>query len=90
MVGETHVACGLAEATFEGSDGRIAFVATNPGGFDIYTVRPDGTGLFMLTSSGGARDPRYDVTGTRIAYTQVGASSKNVWVMRAGGHSRSH
>jgi len=78
----------LAEATFEGRDGRIAFVARNPGGFDIYTVRPDGTGLLMLTSSGGARDPRYDLTGTRIAYTLVGTSSKDVWVMRDGGHNQ--
>jgi TolB protein len=73
------VACGLlvvsaapATATFTGSAGRIAFTrfveATES--FEIFSVRPDGTGLMQITSNPGraAFEPDWSPDGQRIAF----------------------
>ena len=73
-----------AGVSFRGHNGRIVFVADSPAGRDIFTVRPDGTGKRRLTDFGHVRDPRFNATGRRIAFTRVGRS-KNVWIMRADG-----
>jgi Tol biopolymer transport system component len=73
-----------ARASFPGENGRIAFSTdwTNPS--QIYTIRPDGTGLRQLThatSRKGAMSPAWSADGTRIAFVM----DRHIWVMNADG-----
>src|SRR5690348_2131744 len=68
---------GPAQAAYPGSDGRIAFVRAG----NIYTIRPDGTGLTKLTSDGHDAGPRWSPHGQQIAFLDRG----NLWVMKADG-----
>jgi Tol biopolymer transport system component len=60
---------GLADATFPGPNGRIAFADSNTG--QIYSINPDGTGLRQLThvSEGApAGQPDWSPDGSHIAF----------------------
>ncbi len=73
-------------ATFPSwGNGRIAYVAPSSDGFDIFTIRPDGTRKRQLTHLGNARDPQFSADGRGIAFTYAGVLSRDVWVMRANG-----
>jgi Tol biopolymer transport system component len=67
------------------SDGRIIFNANTGGNFDIWAVRPDGSGLRQLTTSGFdgyatvAPDDRY------IAFVSYRDSQSRVWRMDPDG-----
>lgn len=79
-----------AEATYPGGVGRIAFGLTQPGGLnpDIYSVRPDGTGLRQLTDDPGFDAcAAYDATGRDIAFCsgRTGAGTFEIWTMKADG-----
>jgi Tol biopolymer transport system component len=51
------------------ANGRIAFISTQDGNPEIYTVNPDGSGLTRLTYSDGADiAPAWSPDGTRIAF----------------------
>jgi len=69
-------------------NGRIAYdVNTNPngGGFDIFTVRPDGTGKQRLTWNHHSYQPAFGPSGSRIAYARSNGTDADIWVMGAGG-----
>jgi Tol biopolymer transport system component len=68
-----------AEASYPGSNGRIAFVRS--GG--IYSVKPDGSSLLRLTTAAGDNQPVWSPSGRRIAFIRSG----NVWTMNG---DRSH
>lgn len=76
-------------ATAPGQDGRIAFV--NDGGsghFQLFTVRPDGTGLRKLTSLPTGQDaffPDWSPDGGRIAFTIATKSSAQIWSIKPNG-----
>jgi Tol biopolymer transport system component len=73
-----------ADASFAGANGRIAFSTDWTKPSQIYTVRPDGTGLRQLTQAAsrkGASSPAWSADGTRIAFTM----DKHIWVMNADG-----
>lgn len=63
-----------------GSDGRIAFVRNG----NIFSIKPDGTGLAKLTSFGQASGPRWSPNGTRLAFIDRG----NLWIMNANGSKK--
>ncbi len=70
-----------AQATWPRRDGRIAFVKGN----QIYTIRPDGSGLSKRTYVGKNYRPEWSPSGQRIAYThEPAAGVREIWVMRAG------
>jgi len=76
-----------ARGTFPAANGRIAFAADDGSGFQIYTIRPDGTRLRQVTHvAAGASQPDWGVDGRRIAFGRDHADgSSDVVVMNADG-----
>lgn len=77
---------GEAGAAFPGSNGRIAFSAegADDGNYEIFTVRPDGTGTKRLTDALNGDidvDPSYSADGRKIAFNRRG----DLWIMDADG-----
>lgn len=92
----THDTSGKSQLAWSPTGSAIAFVRVPAGGGDrdIYSIRPDGSGLTNLT-----RDPtNYDVEpawspdGTRIAYSgpfhAKGSVGGDLWIMDSGGAHR--
>jgi len=83
-----------AQAAFPGSNGRLAFEREVPAGdhtqTDIYTIRPDGSGLTRLTATSNRNEfgPAWNAAGTRIAFWRTPApfGPGSIWVMDAQGH----
>ncbi len=71
---------GSQPSAYPGADGLIAFVR----GGNIFSVRPDGTGLRRLTRSGHASGPVWSPDGKRIAYLDGG----DLWIMNANGSGK--
>ncbi len=66
--------------------GRIAFASTRDGDPEIYTVRPDGTGLTRLTfSAGNDTAPSWSPDGQRIAFLSSRGGDDQIFVMNADG-----
>ena len=83
-----------AHAAFPGSHGALAFDREMPAGHhtqtDIYTIRPDGSGLTRLTATPNLNEfgPAWNAAGTRIAFWRTAApfGPGSIWVMDAHGH----
>jgi Tol biopolymer transport system component len=69
---------------------RIAFAGNPSGGVRaIYTVRPDGGDLKLLTPDAGEKTvPAWSPDGTRMAYLRVLGPAQELWVMKADGTER--
>jgi Tol biopolymer transport system component len=80
-----------ANATYPGrTNGRLAFGMLVGGNVDIYSVRPDGTGLRQLTT-GPSFDacPAFSPDGKRIAYCSNADGTNEIWQMSQNGeHQR--
>jgi Tol biopolymer transport system component len=84
-----------AEATFPGSNGRIAFSQADlfPGGdlsahSQVYTIGPGGAGLVQLThvaSDQAAGAPDWSPDGQHIVYESNESGSFRIWSMDANG-----
>jgi Tol biopolymer transport system component len=83
-----------AQATFPGSNGRIAFSLGEalPGGSpspsQIFSVKPDGSGLRQLTNvpaDNTAASPAWSPDGRRIAFQSNVGGAFQLWVMNADG-----
>lgn len=67
-------------------DGRIAFAGVQSGGFDIYSIAPDGTELARLTDDPGDDNwPTYSPDGTKMAFFSNRDGTDGIWVMNADG-----
>jgi Tol biopolymer transport system component len=69
LVGIVVISGSSADATMPGDNGRIAFSLDTGSGFQINTIRPNGTGLKQLTSvTGSALDADWSPDGTAIVF----------------------
>ncbi len=72
------------------STGTIAFTGVIDGGFELFSVRPDGSSLTQLTTDPSPDNwPTWSPDGSRIAFFTARDGQEGVWVMNADG-SDSH
>lgn len=86
---------GLADKVDWSPDGaRIAFSSPDPGvlpgiSSNVFTARPDGTGLVKITKSRGGKIHNgldsWSPDGTKIAFARIGAGKSEIYVMNANG-----
>jgi Tol biopolymer transport system component len=77
-----------AQANHPGENGKVAFVSTEAGNADIFTINPDGTGKSPnLTASSAFPDlqPVWSPDARRIAFTSLRDGDREVYVMNADG-----
>ena len=89
------VAAAPAQATFPGTNGRIAFsegvqVPTDDLSVpsQIFTIEPNGTGLAQLTNVAGGQTaalPDISADGKRIVFESNASGPYEIWVMNADG-----
>lgn len=64
----------------------IAFVSPRARNYYIWIVRPDGSGLTLLTTGTGRDDqPAWSPDGTQIAFVSNRSGTRNIWVVNADG-----
>jgi Tol biopolymer transport system component len=84
-----------AKASLPGENGRLVFASgasSGPGinnptyDTEIFTIRPDGTGLVQLTHNKlYDYDPAWSPNGNKIAYSHGSGDATDIYVMRADG-----
>jgi len=75
-----------AEAAFAGKNGRIAFMSNRDGDFEIFTMRPDGSGVKQLTrnkADDGIQECSPD--GKKLVFASDRDEDAEIFVMKADG-----
>ncbi|HET6986964.1 MAG TPA: hypothetical protein VFI00_10120, partial [Kribbella sp.] len=66
---------------------RVAYVAMTDTGFDLFTARPDGTGVRRLTTTGNVAAPDWSPDHRTLAFTvRSRRGGHSLWTVRADGH----
>lgn len=78
-----------ASASFAGKNGRITFVADLSGTFQLYTINPDGSGLFQVTNlpptSNSSWFQDYSPHGKQIVFAHDMTGTLELYVIDADG-----
>lgn len=77
-----------AQATYPGANGRLAFTLFPADGSnrDVYSTRPDGSGLRRLTTDPSFDAcPAYSADGRQIVFCSKRSGSFEIWKMRKNG-----
>jgi Tol biopolymer transport system component len=78
-----------AQATFPGTNGRIAFEACNNVACQIFTSNPDGTALRQVTHHGDNYLADWSPDGTKLTYVSTASGDTAVWIANDdGSHAR--
>jgi len=64
---------------------RIAYSRMTGGGFNIFTIAPDGSSDTQLTTDGNNENPSWSADGRLICFSSKRGSGAGVYVMRADG-----
>lgn len=93
VIGMTLLAlvAGPTQATTPGQNGLIAFGADDGSGFEVYTIRPNGTHLRQLTDEDNANAfrPDWSPDGRRIAFQlERPDESSDIMIMNSDGNNR--
>lgn len=64
---------------------RIAFLFAWPGGFEIYTMKPDGSDRKPVTSRELDLEPAWSPDSKKIAFTSARSGSWNIWMVNRDG-----
>jgi TolB protein len=65
---------------------KIAFASNRGGGgFQIYLMNPNGTGVQQLTTAGANEDPAWSADGRHLVFTSSRSGKKDIYVMHADG-----
>jgi hypothetical protein len=77
---------GTAFAALPGANGRIAFMSTQDGDYDVYTVDSNGGTLAQLTNNPATDgDPGWSADGTAIAFASDRDGNFEIYKMNADG-----
>ena len=81
------LALGPVSASYPGrSNGRIAIGVRGNGGANVFSMRPDGSGMRQLTSGPGFHlCPAYSPDGQTIAYCGTAGDAFEIWTMKQNG-----
>jgi dipeptidyl aminopeptidase/acylaminoacyl peptidase len=64
----------------------IAFASNRSGTYQIWIVRPDGSGLKQVTTDGWEKSfPAFSPDGSRIVFTRSSGSSSDLWTVKLDG-----
>jgi TolB protein len=66
----------------------LAFSGRFEGKNQIFIVKPDGSGLQMLTDKGNNEHPSFSPDGRFIAFTSDRDGRKGIYLMRANGEAQ--
>ena len=64
---------------------RVAYLFGWPGGFEIYTMKPDGTDRKPVTSRNVDWMPDWSPDSKKITFSSLRSGSFNIWVVNSGG-----
>jgi TolB protein len=64
---------------------KIAYTRMTNGGFNIFTIAPDGTSDTQITTEGNNENPSWSADGRFISFSSKRSSGDGVYVMRGDG-----
>jgi Tol biopolymer transport system component len=87
VVGTLLVSVAPSHATFKGQNGRLVYQAQVGKHAQLFTIKPDGTGVVQVThlADSDAAWPAWSPDGTRIAFERGFANHAGIYTMNADG-----
>ena len=82
--------CLFATSPIDGRalEGRIAFYSSRDGNYEIYSVKPDGSGLKRLTDHpADDQCPSWSFDGTQLAFISQRSGGGDIYIMDADGEN---
>ena len=73
-------------AAFNGTNGRIVFVSSRDGNYEVYSMNSDGSGQTNLSNNpAGELAPEWSPDGSKIVFTSFRDGNAEIYTMNADG-----